>query len=68
MTEPIENVDPFETPITPPEKVSKEIIKKIIDFFKKEKQDNEQESLKESDEAQDSNDDHDDSKDGGDDD
>lgn len=40
MGEPIENVNPLETPITPTEKVSKGTIEKLIAFFKK-KDDNE---------------------------
>ncbi len=36
MNEPIEDLNPLDTPITPPQKVTKSGIKKLIDFFKKE--------------------------------
>ena len=36
MSEPIEDINPLDVSITPPQKVTKSGIKKLIDFFKKE--------------------------------
>ena len=35
MSEPTEDINPLDVPITPPEKVTKSGIKKLIEFFKK---------------------------------
>ena len=35
MSEPIEEIRPLDVPITPPEKVTRSGIKKLIEFFKK---------------------------------